>query len=1603
MYNMDRYNAHPVNYNAKVAVTCDSYFFSWISIIELGGIISETKEGRLSMKHRIFKRALSAAVSLALCFTQMAPVLAAEDGASAIDGAAFAADDASIAEDNMPDDENALSETGTEAISDTDEKERSEEKPSDTGTEKTYDIDEGNLSEEESPSDEPSEEESSEEESSEEESFEEELFEEEGSEALKDSADLHEESEVLQENTAEEVEENITEDAENEENTTEESVGDEDSSETSEQADALYDSIPNTGFENTIEGDMVSLDKYIGNDTNVVVPSSVSYNGKSYTTMTKNTAFQGNTYITTVEFEDGAWINPVSQSMFEGCSSLKSVDLSAVANFGNLSNLSRMFYGCSNLVSVSLGENRSNWATDLSHMFEGCSMLNQISWNGFVATKKSSVNTLDLTRMFYGCKSLPYLSINGVNLSHITSMEEMFSGCSSLQSVKFEFEEDAPSPAPTTMKGMFSGCENMLGADLSMFDTSKVLDMSSLFNGCKKLGAINMKGCNTSSVTNMYAMFKNCQVMSYLPVSDFDTKNVTDMGEMFHYCASLTNLDVSKFNTAKVTHMDAMFAGCRTLSSLSLTNFNTQNVTKMDGMFYMDSYLRELDLSSFSVSKNMNIPEMFWGCSRLERIYVSKDKWTIKSSDTMGENGKRMFTNCPKLVGGNGTNFDENCIDSNYAHIDSESDPGYLTGAAGPTYWDGYECICFGGTIFLKKYKGNDTKLSVPKSYTINKTPCTVCLSGSVYKDCGNIESISFAEGISLTDSVNELFSGCSSLETISGFDKLKTKGITGIAGMFSGCVNLKSVSLSGLDTSLITDMAHVFSGCAALSAIDVSGFDTKNATTMEGMFSGCTSLKKLTLSGFDTSQTTSMKEMFKNCSSLERLNLVSFNTAKVSDMSEMFSGCASLRSIVASGLWSTGKVSDSDNMFFGCTKLAGGNATPFDPAKVDKEYAGIDVSGYPGYLTDPNADPSIVDGFVYSISDSDIILREYTGDETIIHVPASISVGNQPYTVVLSGGVFEDKSKITAISFENGVRFRGDVSSLFKGCGKLAEIIGLTSVDTSEATSMASMFYECSALSSVDLSYFDTSNVTDMKMMFILSGLKTLDVSSFNTQKVENMMGMFASLDVVEIAGLKSFNTSNVKDMSYMFTGCSKLTSLDLSGFDTKNAATMEGMFSECKALKSLKITSFDTRAVESMAGMFSECCSLSSIDFPAGFDTGKVKNMYAMFAACQGLPAIDVSSFDTANAKDMSYMFAYCPYLEALELGSFDTANVSEMRAMFMDCEKLKTIYVSEKWSTKNVKTGTEMFSGCEKLSGPYTKYDSNNSNDYVFARIDEVGNPGYLTSVSALPDELKKSITGAAVSGIDAGYTYTGSAIKPVPTIKMGSKPLVEGKDYAVSYGENINAGSGAVVVSGMGQYIGTLEKVFAITEAAQSIKSVPTKAKSVVSGQTVAAKTVVSWIAPGVKKGAYVFSSKKPKIAAIDKKTGKIVAKATGTATIAVYIDRTANYSASPAKSFSVKVVAPSAPALKKAAASGKKLKATWNKQAAASGFIVEYAKDKRFKKSKGSFAVANKNGKQTTGTSPKKLSAGTWYVRMYAYGATNKIKSKASKTISVKIK
>ena len=97
----------------------------------------------------------------------------------------------------------------------------------------------------------------------------------------------------------------------------------------------------------------------------------------------------------------------------------------------------------------------------------------------------------------------------------------------------------------TSMQEMFDGCSSLTSLDLSSLDTSKVTSMSGMFNGCSSLTSLDLSNFNTSNVTDMHFMFYGCSKLTSLDLSSFDTSNVTNMSNMFDRCSSLKDVYIT--------------------------------------------------------------------------------------------------------------------------------------------------------------------------------------------------------------------------------------------------------------------------------------------------------------------------------------------------------------------------------------------------------------------------------------------------------------------------------------------------------------------------------------------------------------------------------------------------------------------------------------------------------------------------------------------------------------------------------------------------------------------------------------------------------------------------------------------------------------------------------------------------------------------------------------------------------------------------------------------------------------------------------------------------------------------------------------------------
>ena len=272
------------------------------------------------------------------------------------------------------------------------------------------------------------------------------------------------------------------------------------------------------------------------------------------------------------------------------------------------------------------------------------------------------------------------------------------------------------------------------------------------------------------------------------------------------------------------------------------------------------------------------------------------------------------------------------------------------------------------------------------------------------------------------------------------------------------------------------------------------------------------------------------------------------------------------------------------------------------------------------------------------------------------------------------------------------------DTSNVTNMLGMFSHMISLTSLDisnldTSNATNMDSMFSYLTSLLSLDISNLDTSNANSIRNLFYGdSKITSIDVSNLDTSNVTSMSGMFWNMDGLTQLDISNLDTSNVTDMSYLFGQLDNVMSINVgSFFDTRKVTNMHYMFYGSSKLEDIDLSTFDTSNVTDMSGMFYNM-TLTSLDL-SGFDTSKVTNMSYMFFGMNQLTSLDVSSFEASGVVDMSGMFAYMTKLETINLTNFNTSNVKKMGDMFRSNYSLQVLDLSS-FDTSNVTNMGGMF---------------------------------------------------------------------------------------------------------------------------------------------------------------------------------------------------------------------------------------------------------------------------------------------------------------------
>ena len=241
------------------------------------------------------------------------------------------------------------------------------------------------------------------------------------------------------------------------------------------------------------------------------------------------------------------------------------------------------------------------------------------------------------------------------------------------------------------------------------------------------------------------------------------------------------------------------------------------------------------------------------------------------------------------------------------------------------------------------------------------------------------------------------------------------------------------------------------------------------------------------------------------------------------------------------------------------------------------------------------------------------------------------------------------------------------------------------------------------------------------------------------------------------------------------------------------------------------------------------------------------------------------------------------------------------------------------------------------------------------------------------------------------MDDEETYNGTAHKPDVIVAWLENKLTEGTDYTLSYSNNVNAGTAKVTITGIGKYTGSVTTSFEIKPASPEIQA---KNKTVDMGsgkqdimekiQTDAKITCIS-DAPGI----------------VEISGDKFIPKKPGKATIIITTTGEKNYFSMDLARLTITVRPINTQKLTLKSSARGKMTVSWSTAKSVSGYEIQYSRSKNMKNAR-SLTMKGKTTQVTLKNLAKKKN---YYVRIRTYKTTNgkKYYSTWSTVKTVKVK
>ena len=798
----------------------------------------------------------------------------------------------------------------------------------------------------------------------------------------------------------------------------------------------------------------------------------------------------------------------------------------------------------------------------------------------------------NMARMFNNLRSSRIVDLTIFNTENVTDMSYLFGSDGRIENKLYNnvthviVGEQFSTKNVTNMAGMFAGTYlDNIAQLIDKFDTTKVTNMTHFLDSTKNLTSINLKdnintenvadmsymfanhdplgrlilgnNFSTKNVVNMEGMFKNIDDLEQLNLGDkFDTSNVTNMRYTFAGIDDLAALDLgTKFNTSKVTDMSYMFENTNEMVTLNLGDkFDTRNVTNMDHMFSRTGYLRALDFKSkLDTHKVTNMDHMFYasGIKTLD-LGMNFNTSVVTSMASMFESSAVKDLTFPINMGDapnltSVLNMFKNC---NYLNL------------INPFNLDTKNITDMSSMFEATSWNYDQAEYNFGDKFRFDNVTTTEKM---FYKNGGKKITFTHFNAPKNTTGAN-MFAESHALEI--SFPEFNLPEVTNLSHMFEKALARKVILPSEVHTGKLENVYRMFYLASYLESISPINLDTHNVTSMEDMFRGVSSsrtgLLEITLGPqFTLTNTTKANAMFYD-SRPKKISFSSFNAPELVNMEYMFASSAVQEIDLSNNIY-TPKLNNITKLFSNDVYLSKISEINFNTENITSMREIFFQAGAERKEAEFNFGPQ----FSFNKTTETYRMFGEAGAKKI-----KFANFNAPELTSMES-MFE-KSKIKEVSFPSNTNTPKltNIYAVFSNSTDFNEdYVMHFPITTEKLKNMSYAFYKYTG-ETVDLSSFDTKNLTTMAFAFRGSKIKNLDFSNKNLESMEDMTHAFSFCQKLQTINLSGTKTSNkLKKIEETF-GSSTMDVVDLSGFDTSGVTTVIYLFETAPNIKTIYVS---------------------------------------------------------------------------------------------------------------------------------------------------------------------------------------------------------------------------------------------------------------------------------------------------------------------------------------------------------------------------------------------------------------------------------------------